>query len=353
MKPVSQDFVVFLNTAEVAGDGWAQLAPWGDYPGMAAETLPDGTVRRFKAVQRLDPAAGADLVNAFRANQRRLQKFAVGLDIYEGHPDSPSVGHRWPDKAPRGTICDLEVRESGLYGRPIFNNVGAAMLQKPEKVGFSTRWLAVQADPSQPIFRPRSLLSVGLTPNPNLPVEMLNECEQAGEEATTPTMNREKILAWLKGQGVELANDASDEQIDQGLAALGSKLKSLPAIEQENTTLKAAQTELTNERDTLKTQVSTLTTERDASRTEFANERAKHVDARADLAIREGRITEAQREEWKGRLTADFSNAVEAIEKLKVLKTTPAERKADVSNAAEARTGIGRVTQAIESALKQ
>ena len=356
MKPVPQDFVVFVNTAEVGGDGWAQLAPWGDYHGMAAETQVDGTVRRFKAVQRLDAAAGLDLVNEFRTNQRRLGKFPVGLDIYEGHPDSPSVGHRWPDKAPRGTICDLEVRESGLYGRPIFNNAGAAMLAKPQKVGFSTRWIAVQTDRTQPIFRPRSLLSVGLTPNPNLPVEMLNECEQAGEEADRTkehAMNREKILAWLKGQGVELANDASDAQIEQGLESLGSKLKGLPAIELENVTLKATQTELSNERDTLKTQMITLTTERDAARTEFTNERAAHVEVRADLAIREGRITQAQRDEWKGRLTADFSNAVEAIEKLKVLKTAPAERKTEVSNAAETKTGIGRVTQAIESALKK
>ena len=47
---------LFLNESVVGDDGWAQLAPFGDHPGKAIVTGPDGTSTRVDAIQRIDRA---------------------------------------------------------------------------------------------------------------------------------------------------------------------------------------------------------------------------------------------------------------------------------------------------------
>jgi len=46
--------------------GWAQLAPFGDYPGQAIIRQADGSVQKFPAIQRLDRAAADLMVARFK-----------------------------------------------------------------------------------------------------------------------------------------------------------------------------------------------------------------------------------------------------------------------------------------------
>lgn len=364
------EVVIFHNALEVEGDGFAMLAPWGEFGGIA-NTAAHGDVRRTRAVQTWDRGSADEILNGFEGLSD-AGRFRVGVPIYDGHPDSPVIGHRYPNKAPIGSIAELQIRERGLFGKPVFTPAAAPLLSGSTRVGFSTRVAAVpvsDAPDGVKRFRPVHLLSVGITSKPNLPVEMLNECEQAG----TSTMNKEHIIAWLKGQGVEIANDAGDDAIKAGLDTLGARLKGLPALEQERDTLKKTTTELANERDALKqstveltnerdaarTQLATATKERDQVKTEFANERAGRIGNLLDLGVRGGHIAEADREKWKGRLAGatEFANETEELFKQKVLKTLtavpPARKASEINNEADDKSpkGLSRVSAAIEKSI--
>ena len=81
---------------------------------------------------------------------------------------------------------------------------------------------------------------------------------------------------------------------------------------------------LITERDALKTQAATLTSERDAARVQFANERTARKGLLLDGALRDGRITAAERPQWDGKLETDFANSSEELGKRKVtVKTVP------------------------------
>lgn len=336
------NLVVFTNELEVDAKGWAQIAPWGDHPAVATEIQPDGSYRRFRAIQRIDRTAATEMVN--HCGRRVGRGFAVGLDIFEGHPDAPVIGDRWANKSPVGTVAEVQVRKDGLYGRPIFNPAGAQLIEGGRKLGMSGRWTAqcVGEENGVRVYRPDMLKSVGVTPNPNLPVEMLNECDLAGVDPSTQPqnniMNKTAIIAALKGCGVELANEATDEQIEQGLAKLGAVLKGVPAIEQARDTAQARATELANERDALKEQVASLTGERDSARVQFTNERTARKGLILDAAQRDGRLTPADRPSWETKLETDFANASDELAKRKpTVKTTPVtdaagSRKVELAN---------------------
>ncbi|MDB6018442.1 MAG: hypothetical protein JWR19_2931, partial [Pedosphaera sp.] len=56
----NSELIVFANELSIQSDGWAQLAPYGDFPGQGFVRNADGTVTKFAAVQRMDrPAAEA------------------------------------------------------------------------------------------------------------------------------------------------------------------------------------------------------------------------------------------------------------------------------------------------------
>ncbi len=270
------------------------------------------------------------------------------VPIYVGHPDVPGMEERWPDKMPVGTIADLEVRDNGLYARPAFSNEGMDLVESRKYRAFSARWFAapVGEENGAKVYRPDELKIAGLTNHPNLPVELFNEWTAgaatgpAGNPAveaghTEDTMKREHIIALLTKHGIAFANDATDEQL---LAALDARIVSLA---NETTTAATRATELGNQLTARDQTIVNLTRERDAARGEFGNERQAHIDSRIELALREGRIALAQRDEWKGKLAADFANTVTALAALKPeLKTDSATgdltgRNADMANSGD------------------
>lgn len=352
MKKTEGEGIAFFNDKfEVGEDGWGMIAPFGDWPGIGAEKTTDGGVRRFKAIQRVDAKSGADLVNSFNSLGGRIKRWLVGVPIYEGHPDALGIGHRYANKQPVGTTAELAVRADGLYARPVFTNAGAALLGADAKLGFSVRASGEQvADQNGvPVYVWTAIHSLGLTPNPNLPVQFLNECDN--------TMNRDKLIAWLKTQGVELANDASDEAIEGGLTKVGERIAGLITADQAAATLK---TELVNAQEAAGKHETELKAARDESatlKTDFANERAERVKLMLDLGIASGLITTADRTGWETRLNTDFANELPKWQALKpTVKTEAATagRKPGIELANEQNrrvTAQAKITELMKSGM--
>lgn len=310
--------LTLANALSLDNEGWALLAPYGDshYP------IPDGKGGHTTVIQRITKESAQAMVETWNSTLSRVRRFFRGGPIYSGHPDRKGWEHLYPDKEIKGLFNELQVRDNGLYVRPLFNDAGAQLLEGGRKLYFSGRWPARQTGTKDgmPVFEPFSVTSIGLTPNPNLPTEMLNAKPAAGAAETgagarganpTDTMNeRQKLLAALISAGIlTLNNEATDDQIVAAVRGLHAQA--------------ATVTTLTNERDTLKTtlaardtEVTNLKAAATASATQFENERKTLITHSLDRAQKLGAITEADRKVWEGRLTRDFANEFPAFEKL-------------------------------------
>lgn len=270
--------VMFCNS-QVDADGWAQLAPFGDYPGVAY--FADG--RKMAAVQRFSREACDEMVRCFK--EPKSSRFSGGVDIFNGHPDK--IGSR-ETPVSQGVISDLEVRETGLFGRPVFNPAGEALLAGTTKLAFSVRVSTVPVSEDPPIFQPNVLRSVGVTPRPNLPVEFLNSATGATKDST---MNKEKIIALLAKFGVTAPPTAGEDEL---MALLEKQM--------------AGKAEVCNEKAALEAKVTSLTAEVCNSRQALETERKTRVESALANAVTAGQITEAEKPKWQRRLEADFAN---------------------------------------------
>jgi phage I-like protein len=357
--------VAFLNELAIGNDGWAQIAPFGDFPGMALVADGKGGFTRERAIQRMDREAVTQMVNEYAKSRKGVRGFLKSRPLYIGHPDVPGCESKYPDKAPRGIFSNLACREDGFYGQLNLTEEGEALIANKTYRALSGRWEAeyVGEENGVKIYRPTKFYSAGLTNNPNLPVQLMNESEQAKQENTMKT----KIIALLKkhgitlANGVTIANDASDAQIEEGLTQLGTHLERTATLANEKTTLANDKTSLATqlsakegEITTLKASVSTLTTERESARTAFANERAARIATLLDQAMTDGRITKAERPDWERRLgnEATFANEADALGKLGAKTKTESltfqrgDRKVELSNASERRELVAELVSA-------
>lgn len=326
-----------INSAAAVGeDGWAQIAPFGDFPGqmhqIGADGRPDGKPR--DAIQRMDRTAAEAMVANFRKPLARVVRFLRGLPIFAGHPDMPGMESMYGDKAQKGVIADLDVRADGLYARPVFNNDGFDLIErtKGQGLGFSARWAAEPAgeENGKLIFRPTELISAGLTLTPNLPVQAINE------------MNLSELIAALARMGVQLAADADLPTI---IAAINA------AADAAATAKAAAETQSANDRTALATANGRVT----ALETELVNERTARAGLLIDNAVREGRIPEAQRTARLAEFTANFANAAAAlagVQPSSALPTKPLAHDA-VNRTATVTSRQASAMQAINERMKE
>lgn len=294
-----------VNTSAAVGeDGWAQLAPFGDFGGEVRVVHADGRVEGPKpAIQRMDRAAAEALVADFRRPWSRLLRWAKGLPIFNGHPDQPGKGHQYPDRGEKGVIADLQVRDDGLFARPVFNNEGRRLLESQPGLAFSARWNALPAGTTADgvtIFRPSELLSAGLTRNPNLPVQAVNEAP----------MDLAALIAALKRLGITIADDADLAAITAAITAAAEQAEAAKTqAANDRAALATTNAELANVRTQLTTTQGQVTT----LRGELVNERAARATLLIDGAIREGRITEADRAGYVTQFANDFAAATAAL----------------------------------------
>jgi hypothetical protein len=316
------------NEVSIGDDGWAQLAPFGDFPGVAFTA--DGPK---PAIQRVDAEAGDALRRSLRSFTGRAARFFRSVPIYNGHPDVPQISDRYEDREPKGHVADLEVRADGIYIRPVFSNSGAALLNGARRLGFSAYVDAdvIPSDDGKIHARWTTLRSAGLTDRPNLPVQLLNE---------KPDHMPPKLIAALVVAGITLANEANETQVLEGIATLQRQRDDAVALA-----------------NTRATEVATTVTARDQARTELANERAAHITEVLSHAVESGRISEADRAVWKGRLEHSFANESAALSKLtptwKVSTTTANDgRRTGADATASGRTAVELCNEAVAKVMK-
>ena len=369
----------FSNEVVIGADGWAQIAPFGDFPSFAVLPQADGSVKRMQVIQRIDKECATQMVNEFQSGRKGLKKFFAGRPIYVGHPDVPGIGAKYPDKAPKGVIADLAVRADGLYGMPVFTNEGSELVEQKKLRFFSGR--LADCDECDPVnetrvFRPNLFISVGLTNQPHLPVQMLNEAdacaaaleEQSNNETKMKKTLLEKIIGLCTKAGIELANTADEAAVEAALDKL-SKVDPAATFANERTTWEtttggikkkllglaaavkltfANESEITDIAATvaqIEEKVKTLGTEHQTALTSFANERADRIKDELGLALTSGRITAAEQATWQSRLNvaAQFANELTALRALKPTVKTDSitinrgDRKVELANASERR----------------
>lgn len=328
------------NAITVGDDGWAMLAPFGDHPGVAFTR--DG---RREAVQRVSRETGEALRKSLLSLKGKAARFFRSVPIFNGHPDVPAVADRFPDATVKGTVGDLQVREDGIYVRPVFNDAGADLVNSGERLGLSAYVDArvIGEEAGKLIAEWTTLRSVGMTPHPNLPVEMLNSQERGVDGAHNPedpTMNTQALIAALSAAGIQIAN-ATEDAVLAGVRALHERLTAaVTAANAKDGDLAGLKTE----RDGLKARTDELTTQ-------LANEQDARRKDLLDERVTSGAITEAERALWDGRLKASFANESAA------LRALPAKVKtaAVLANAGERRANgtLAGTVQLINEAIAE
>lgn len=300
------------NAASIGDDGWAQLAPLGEFAGVA---FTNGQPKA--AVQIVNREAGEALIRSVKSLGGKAARFFRSIPIYNGHPDAPALAGAYPDSEPKGTLGDIQLREDGIYIRPVLNEAGAELVNGGIPLGLSAYVDAtILEETDQRIVAQWSRLrSVGLTPEPNLPVRLLNARAAAPGQLNPEETNMSLpiVIAALSAVGVQIANGASDDAVVSSIRQLANERTTATQLaaarETEIAQLRARVTELSNAVTERDTRLAAAETERI---TELLNER-----------VASGAIPESDRKLWEPRLKANFALESNALRGLKgALKTT-------------------------------
>lgn len=305
-----------INEAVSVDQEWTRIAPFRAIPNEVGLQVFDRT--------------GADaMVAAFNSVAEKVSNLFRGLPVYVGHPDD----EEWAKKNPGaraeavGRIKALQTRNDGLYGRIAFNDEGKRLLsgEAAPYAFHSPRWgmLPIQHE-GRKAFRPVLLHSIGLTNNPNIRDNTIGL-----NEAAQLSLMKTQIIALLAALGRPLTNPSAvtDEQLAAAINEATPVATQLVTSNNEVATLRTQLTTAQNEVTAMKPKLTTaeaevarLTGELSTAKTNASNERAARADVVLTTAVNTGRITEAQRAEWKTKLTAasgDFAAVEAELTKLK------------------------------------
>jgi phage I-like protein len=297
----AEELHLLSNEFAVAPDGWVQLVPYGNFGHS------DG-------MQRFTKDDAVNLVNEFNGLLGLPQRL-LGLPWYIGHPDHPKFKDRYSDTKAYGRIKGLEARESGLFANVKWSPAGEALIKDEAFSGHSINWGAKKVGG---VYRPVRIKSVGFTNEPNIPVTPITLANEAEEFMKTQLIAKLGLPADSTDEQVLAAVDLANEAKQKADAAVADKAAAEAAKTQ-------AETALANEV-AAKTAAETAKAEADAAKaaveTALANERSERVTLLLDGAIRDGKITAADRERWQGELTASFDTKVVELANAKpVIKT--------------------------------
>ena len=152
-----------------------QLSPFGEFP-------------HSKGIQLMDHDAAQNILKNFKSFFARLGRRFAGIPIYVGHPDLPGAENLYNDQKAYGWIMALHVKSDGLYGEPKWSTVGDDLIRNAHYKFLSPFWEAseVGVRNGRKLYRPHTLISVGLTNQPNLPMFPLSNERASG----TPNRRR-------------------------------------------------------------------------------------------------------------------------------------------------------------------
>ncbi|QYM80280.1 phage protease [Horticoccus luteus] len=345
--------------AATDGDGWARI-PYGEH-------------EHELGIQRFGRAQAEEMVSYFKNTWNRLKRALSGLPIYKGHPDLADVlrkqrtalaneaqraaldrkiaelERQYPDKREYGTIADMEARDDGLYIKPVLGPAGVALVNEGRD-RFSPHWLGkiLGEERGRTVYGPAMFLSIGLTDRPNIAGTSLVNTKPA-------TMNKTLLIQLLAALGrTPLANEATDDQFNAELTA-ALPIATALAQRPEATALANEQTA----RGTAETQLNETKAKLNTTETALANEKSAHastIKARNEAlvadAVKAGRILEANRTVWLGRLERDFAvESVALANESGALKTT--SRTNDLGNRKEPNAAADQFTALVNEAMPQ
>jgi hypothetical protein len=298
------------NAATLAAPGFVVLqedglfVPFGDFP-------------HDVGIQRFDAEAANALIAELAGNPD-------GCPVYRGHPDVPGMMEDWPDRDAKGWTGSAEITaHNGVPGcrfRVKYNADGLDIIRQA-KLKFPSPFWRLKAigtaENGQRIVAPVALISIGLVNNPNIPVPAVANSatpqpQPGGQTATEKEIAmREKLIAMLRAASVEVPEGATDEQ----LLALVQQTVSTANQETEAEKQKAAE----------------AVAKAESEKTNAANARKTAAGAIVDLAIVQGKVPQAKRDEWLGKFDANFAAANVAVSALDPVIPLGAARSASVA----------------------
>lgn len=296
---------------------WYRLASYKDYP------HPMG-------LQRVDRTAANAMANHMGGIVRRVRDWLSqrnGPPVYRGHPDDPGMsgepGHE--DFTAYANVGVVEPREDGVYVRIDWKPEGTPLRQSG-LYRLSPRWGMALVDQANRVFRPVKLLSVGLTPTPNL-------SDAAYANARPPESNT--LHRGMPDATNNKKHSTMKEIIKTLLAALGFSNERITAttdggadavsLSEAKAQLERIRTDAANEktkREKAETDLANEKSAREKAETACANERRERARLEVDLAVANHCIPAADRDAWEKKL-AEAEDYVAAANELTGKRTGP------------------------------
>ncbi len=289
--------VAFCNASETAYQnekrGKYLIAPYGDH-------LNGGYT------QRIDEKAVGLLIYDLSSNWKKIRNiFGNACPVYMEHPDQEenALNPANTDKTPYGKVRSLEFGDDGAYADIEWLR---GFEDLPKSLQFSPRWSC--EDLGDKVVRPFRLLSIGLTHSPAIKGTAFANSENLTQQQKEIDM-LEGILKAL-GLSAEATPQEAEEKIKALLAKIGEAEKDKGEGDKKSQELESELEE--QKKETL------------ANSNLFKAERTAHINLVVANAVRDGKITFAQKETTATLLanSEDFAKAVESIDGLApVLKT--------------------------------
>ena len=286
-----------IFAANATAENWYLIAPFGDFTHSVG-------------IQRFDEIAANEVVKSFNSRWNKIKRLVgcgTTIPLLRGHPDvgddgRPGISSRHLDQTVYGKVEELKCASNGLMAKikwlPEFNNL-------PKGLRFSPFWLMKTI--SEGIHRPVFIRSIGLTHNPNIP--MTSAANEISE-------NKQKENKMLKSILIKLGYSEEEAQktIDNQDGALSEE------------TVLAKITELTNSIDSAKAEADKAKEAQTSAETKLtevqesaANERSSFAKLIINAAIKDGKLTEADRAN-KMKTLLDASDFVAAANEINDLE---------------------------------
>ena len=215
------------NDAEIGADGWCLIAPFGEWP-KTRLYRENGQVKQQQFIQVLDNASADAMVQDFNGLVGKIKRWVSAVPVLRGHGDLNQVDaaaiSNDQSVVKLGTVDQLRKGARGVEAHfaldPDGQNAIAAGCKYPS--GF---WYVLPNGKrgDSIIARPFKLISVALTPHPNI-----SGVESLANQKQTPIINMliPKIAGLLIGSGRAVPENPTEDQI---VSALENALAS-PAL---------------------------------------------------------------------------------------------------------------------------
>lgn len=256
-----------IDIAANETEGLYCIAPFGEFP-------------HSKGLQVVDAEAANNLIKNFKSVASRIKNaFGNAVPVYQGHPDDDSFSEKYPDKAPYGKVTDIVMKNDKIYVA-LNKNTGFETLEKGQQL--SPRWRMEQIAPN--VFRPKSLVSIGLTTNPNIKgTDFANE--------TLTSNNKDNNML----KNILLALGYSDEQAQAVIDKAADAVSEADIITKVKTLVSGQKTpEDDKKMQDMQTKLDDANTKAASNEAAYRAERKVRAEIVAANCVTEGRISKAE-----------------------------------------------------------